>query len=82
MRLDGVDQGNGGITEEKEEEEEVGLQRYFVNKQNEEGESTNHGNDLEEGGDEEEVDKEQSEEQGGVRPGLLPLTQGDLRASE
>ena len=46
------------------------------------GESTNHGNDLEEGGDEEEVDKEHSEEQGGVRPGLLPLTQGDLRASE
>ena len=46
------------------------------------GESTNHGNDLEEGGDEEEVDKEQSEEQGGVRPGLLPLTQDDLRASE
>ena len=77
-----MDQGNGGITEEKEEEEEVGLQRYFVNKQNEEGEYTNHGNDLEEGGDEEEVDKEQSEEQGGVRPGLLPLTQGDLRASE
>ena len=33
VRLDGVDQGNGGITEEKEEEEEVGLQRYFVNKQ-------------------------------------------------
>ena len=81
MRLDGVDQGNGGITEEKEEEEEVGLERYFVNKQKA-GESTNHGNDLEEGGDEEEVDKEQSEEQGGVRPGLLPLTQGDLRASE
>ena len=77
-----MDQGNGGVTEEKEEEEKVGLQRYFVNKQNKEGESTNHGNDLEEGGDEEEVDKEQSEEQGGVRPGLLPLTQGDLRASE
>ena len=40
---------------------------------------SNHGNDLEEGGDEEEVGEEQGEQQGGGSPTLLPLAEGDLR---
>ena len=39
----------------------------------------NHRDDLEEGGDEEEVGEEEGEHQGGDTPTLLPLAEGDLR---
>ena len=39
---------------------------------------TNHGRDLEEGGDEDEVGKEVVEDLEGIRPSLLPLAEGHL----
>ena len=42
-------------------------------------EKSNHGNNRKEGGDEEEVDEEQGEQEGGDSPTLIPLAEGDLR---
>ena len=42
-------------------------------------EQSNHSDNLEEGGDEEEVGEKQGEQHGGDIPTLLPLAEGDLR---
>ena len=69
MPLEGVDQGDGGLGEEQEEEIEVHLEIFSLPCMK----ITNHGRDLEEGGDKDEVGKE------GGRPCLLPLAEGHLR---
>ena len=68
MPLEGVDQGDGGLGEEQEEEIEVHLEIFSLPCMK----ITNHGRDLEEGGDKDEVGKE------GGRPCLLPLAEGHL----
>ena len=68
MPLEGVDQGDGGLGEEQEEEIEVHLEIFSLPGMK----ITNHGRDLEEGGDKDEVGKE------GGRPCLLPLAEGHL----
>ena len=75
MPLEGVDQGDGGLGEEQEEEIEVHLEIFSLPCMK----ITNHGRDLEEGGDEDEVGKEVVEDLEGVRPCLLPLAEGHLR---
>ena len=75
MPLEGVDQGDGGLGEEQEEEIEVHLEIFSLPSMK----STNHGRDLEEGGDEDEVGKEVVEDLEGIRPCLLPLAEGHLR---
>ena len=75
MPLEGVDQGDGGLREEEEEEIEVHLELFSLPCMK----ITNHGRDLEEGGDEYEVGKEEVEDLEGIRPCLLPLAEGHLR---
>ena len=74
MPLEGVDQGDGGLGEEQEEEIEVHLEIFSLPCMK----ITNHGRDLEEGGDEDEVGKEEVEDLEGIRPCLLPLAEGHL----
>ena len=75
MPLEGVDQGDGGLGEEQEEEIEVHLEIFSLPCMK----ITNHGRDLEEGGDEDEVGKEVVDDLEGIRPCLLPLAEGHLR---
>ena len=74
MPLEGVDQGDGGLREEEEEEIEVHLEIFSLPCMK----ITNHGRDLEEGGDEDEVGKEVVEDLERIRPCLLPLAEGHL----
>ena len=76
MPLEGVDQGGGGLGEEQDEDVDVHLEIFRLQACMK---ITNHGRDLEEGGDEDEVGKEEVEDLEGVRPSLLPLAEGHLR---
>ena len=69
MPLEGVDQGGGGLGEEQDEDVDVHLEIFRLQACMK---ITNHGRDLEEGGDKDEVGKE------GGRPCLLPLAEGHL----
>ena len=76
MPLEGVDQGGGGLGEEQDKDVEVHLEIFRLQACMK---ITNHGRDLEEGGDEDEVGKEEVEDLEGIRPCLLPLAEGHLR---
>ena len=89
VSLDGEDEVDGGVGEETEEEEEIDLRAGLsmvqrkdltVDGRNQKdiGKS-NHGDNLEEGGDKEKVGEEQGEEHGDVAPGLPPLAERHLR---
>ena len=79
VNLQSADQCNGGVWEEPEEEGEVHLEIFVFQNLDFRRKKPNHGDDLEEGGDEEEVGEEEGEHQGGDTPTLLPLAEGDLR---
>ena len=75
MPLEGVDQGGGGLGEEQDEDVDVHLEIFRLQACMK---ITNHGRDLEEGGDEVEVGKEVVDDLEGIRPSLLPLAEGHL----
>ena len=76
MPLEGVDQGGGGLGEEQDEDVDVHLEIFRLQACMK---ITNHGRDLEEGGDEDEVGKEVVDDLGGIIPSLLPLAEGHLK---